>query len=527
MHRVANTQLSINGSSSQSAGHKTLTAENSSVLPLVSKLCRTMANNNIAYCHWKSNNALDRSAGGDNDLDLLVSPADKARLTAILFSLGFKEARAPKEKYMPDVFDYFGFDKTGDKLVHAHVHYKLVLGHDMSKNYRLPIEEQYLRSAVQGELFKVPAPEYEYIVLVVRMVLKHLTWDAIVGREGSLNKSERKELAYLQERIDTARVYAILTQDLPYLPAELFDDCVNGLRPGTSVWRRAAIGRQLVSSLQANARRALPVDVTLKVSRRVSAAVRHRIFKKSSKYRLERAGAMIAIVGGDGAGKSTAVDALHAWLAKHFTVTRIHMGKPSWSWTTKTVRGLLKLGQIAGLYPVESTEEETITQQSFISPGYPWLIREALRARDRRLSYRKAQRFVADGGIVILDRFPLPQIEIMDGPQSDRFVTQLEQGPQADQRLAPRHASRFTKALIRLEERFYQDIVAPTLLFVLRVDPEIAVQRKTDEEPATVRKRSTAIWKLDWKNTGAQVIDAGKSKGDVLAELKAAIWTGL
>lgn len=527
MHRVANTQLPINGSSSQAAGHAAFAAENSSVLPLVSKLCRAMADENIAYCHWKSNNALDRSASGDNDLDLLVSPADKGRLAAILFGFGFKEARAPQEKYMPDVLDYFGFDEAGDKLVHAHVHYKLVLGHDMSKNYRLPIEEQYLKSAVQGELFKVPAPEYEYIVLVVRMVLKHLTWDAIAGREGSLNKSERKELAYLQERIDMGRVCAILAQDLPYLPVELFDDCVRGLQPDCSVWTRAAIGQQLVSRLQANARRPLPVDVTLKLSRRVSVAVRRRIFKKSAKYRLENNGAMIAIVGGDGAGKSTAVDALHTWLAKHFTVTRIHMGKPSWSWTTKTVRGILKLGQIAGLYPVESTTEETITQQSVISPGYPWLIREALRARDRRLSYQKAQRFVADGGVVILDRFPLSQIEIIDGPQSDQFVTQLEQGPQADRRLAPRHTSRFTKALIRLEESFYQDIVAPTLLFVLRVDPEIAVQRKTDEEPATVRKRSTAIWKLDWKDSGAHVIDAEKSKSDVLAELKAAIWAGL
>lgn len=497
------------------------------VLPLIQELCHGLVTQHINYCHWKSNNALERSASGDNDLDLLVSRADMQRFTKLLLRLGFKKAQAPAEKAMPDVFDYFGYDKTMDKFVHAHVHYQLVLGHDMSKNYHLPIEKQYLESAVQGELFRVPAPEFEFIVFVIRMALKHLTWDAILGREGTLSVAEQQELAYLQARISQHCVHNILQQHLPSISSELFDNCVRALQSPGSTWMRVKIGRQLQTRLQANARRSVPVDVTIKLLRRVALAYRRRLFKSTPKYRLYNDGALIAVVGGDGAGKSTAVDAVHSWLAQHFETTKIHMGKPAWSWTTIAVRGILKVGQLLGLYPVESSFYETLYQQSIVSPGYPWLLREACRARDRYRTYLKARRFAANGGLVILDRFPVSQIQLMDGPQAGRFVSELKNRPQGKELLRPHQASRLTNALVKLEKSYYHQIMLPDLLIVLRVDPEIAVRRKTDENPGSVRERNTEIWNLNWEQTHAYVIDGSKSKADVLAELKTHIWSQL
>jgi thymidylate kinase len=276
---------------------------------------------------------------------------------------------------------------------------------------------------------------------------------------------------------------------------------------------------------QANARRALPIELCLRLWRGAASAVRRRIFKAQSRHRLESGGALIAIVGGDGAGKSTVVDALLAWLSEHFVTTTAHLGKPAWSWTTTTVRGILKLGQLCGLYPAEASFQATLNQRSFLSPGYPWLLREVCRARDRYWTYVKAQRFSANGGLVILDRFPLPQIRLMDGPQGERFLTQLTNGPQAGQRLTPRRAHRLARLLVRLEEGYYKQIVAPELIMVLRVDPEIAVQRRTGEDPNAVRERSTEIWKLDWEGTDVRVIDASKSKAAVLSEAKALIWS--
>jgi thymidylate kinase len=504
-----------------------LRKESFSVLPLIQKLCRGLATENIAYCHWKSNDALERSASGDNDLDLLVSRADGPRFSKLLYRLEFKQAKAPAEKQMPGVLNYFGYDEEADRLIHVHAHYQLILGHDMSKNYRLPIERPYLESAIQGVLFKVPAPEFEFIVFVIRMVLKHSTWDVILGHEGTLKTAERQELAYLQARIDQDRVDDILKRHLPGIGAELFHNCVQALRPDCSIWTRVKTGQQLQTKLQANARRPLAMDIYLKLWRRAALTIRRRIFKSSSKYRLESGGAMIAIVGGDGAGKSTAVDALYAWLSKNFETTKVHMGKPAWSWTTMTVRGILKIGQLLGLYPVESSFRETLNQKSLVSPGYPWLLREACRARDRYFTCVKARRFAANGGLVILDRFPLPQVQLMDGPQAQRFISQLTDGPQADQFMSPHRASRLARVLVKLEGSYYHQIVLPELLIVLQVDPEIAVQRKTGEDATSVRERSTEIWELNWEHTDAHIIDGSKSKTDVLTEVKALIWSEL
>jgi len=496
-------------------------------LNLIRKLCQALAEAEIAYCHWKSNNAIDRSASGENDLDLLISRADASRFAEILFRLGFKQASAQPEKQMPGVVDYFGYEPEADAWVHVHAHYQLILGHDMSKNFRLPIEKPFIESAVYDGLFNIPAPEFEYIVLVIRMILKHSTWDAILGREGSLKKVEREELAYLQARINQVRLEEILGQHLPYIDVALFNDCLQALQPGCSIGKRIKIGQRLQARLRTNGRRLLTADVSTKLWHRVVLAIRSRIFKAKPKYRLDAGGAMIAIVGGDGAGKTTAVDALYDWLSKHLATSRVHMGKPAWSWTTRSVRALLKIPQLVGFYPLEATFAETLTQKSPVSPGYAWLLREVCRARDRYWTYVKARRFAANGGLVIVDRYSLSQVRLMDGPLAELFISQLTAGPQGKLFLSPRKEHRLTQLLIKLEKSYYQQTAVPELLIVLRVHPDIAVQRKTDEDPASVRKRSTEIWELDWEEIDAHIIEASKSKEEVLAEIKALIWSEL
>ena len=496
-------------------------------LDLILRLCQALREENINYCHWKSNNALDRSANGENDVDLLISRADASRFSEILYRLGFRQANASVEKQMPGVSDYFGYDEQSDKWVHVHAHYQLIMGDDMTKNFRFAIEAPYLESATWDGLFKVPAVEFEFIVFVIRMVLKHSTWDAIVSRQGKLKTSEQKELTYLQGNIDQGRVNEILKDHLPYIHNDLFKNCTLALQPGCSIWTRIKTGYELQTRLRANAYYPLLIDTILKLWRRSVLMIRGRIFRSSSKYSLAIGGAMIAIVGGDGAGKSTAIDTLHVWLSKNFRSTKIHMGKPSWSWPTILIRSILKIGQIIGLYPLEASFDETLEQKSLVSPGYPYLIREVCRARDRYWTYIKARRFASEGRLVILDRFPLPQIQLMDGAQARDFIRQLNNGPQANLFLTPRSESWLARLLVAMEENYYSQIIFPEVLAVLKVNPAVAVQRKTNEDAFSVEKRSTEIWQLTWENTTAYVIDASKSKEEVALELKILIWSRL
>jgi thymidylate kinase len=480
-------------------------------LDLVSTLCHELARYDIAYCHWKSNDAIERSATGDNDLDLLIAREHVTKFAEILAGLGFKEAIDPREQQLPGVVSFYGRDRHTSTIVHVHAHFKLVLGHDYTKNYHIPIEEGYLASARQDGLFKIPAPELEFPIFVIRMVLKHCTWDTILIRHGRLSPSEKRELDYLEGRVRPDQLDDILREHVPWMDRELLDRCAEAIRTTSSIWSRVAFGHELQRRLKPYSRRPRIADLALKLWRRVARPVRRRLLKRSAKARLSTGGIVLAVVGGDGAGKSTTVAELRDWLSKGFDTLALHIGKPRWSYSTLAVRGLLKicrLGFTPKLKPIQYSLDTTALE----FPGYTWAIWEVCTARDRYLTYLRARRFAANGGIAICDRYPLPEVKLMDGPQIRRFA-----GAGNDNML--------TRLLIEAEERYYARMTRPDLVVVLRVEPELAVARKTNESPETVRPRSSEIWDIDWSRKETQIVDASQPMTEVLSQVKALAWS--
>lgn len=483
--------------------------EKSAVLELVARLGQTLADERIEYCHWKSNAYLDRSASGENDLDLLIDRAHGERFVRILLRLGFKEAFAPREAALPGVRDFYGWDVPTRRWVHVHAHFQLILGNDLSKNYRLPLEREYLASSSQGDLFRLPAPEFELLILVIRMVLKHSAWDSILMRHGALTKTERRELEVLSTEENLTKVEALLPL-VPGLDRSLFDLCLRSLQTGCPIWMRIRAGERLQVLLRGWARYPHGVDVLLKFIRRVEQPFARRMLHIRPKNRLANGGLFIAIVGGDGAGKTTLTDAVHAWLSVKFEVQAFHMGKPAWSLTTVLLRGLLKVGTLLGLYPFEGDTYE----QSAGPHGLPWFIRAVCTARDRSLTYQQARRFSSSGGLALCDRYSFSGLMHMDGPQCEGAVH-------------PERVTGLYKFLIEQEKIYYQRIPPPDLLIVLKLDPEIAVQRKTEETALSVRARSTEVWGLDWDVVSGHVIDASRPRDEVLAQVQALIWEHL
>jgi thymidylate kinase len=485
-------------------------------LDLVRRLCQALSTQAVDYCHWKSNEALDRSARAESDLDLLVSRRHAHRFEEIIRGLGFKNGRPPSKKQLPGVFHSYGLDQVSGKVVHLHVHYRLVLGDDMTKNYRLPLEEAYLASARQGSLFRVPAPEFEIVVFVLRMVLKHSTWDAILTHKGSLSAGEARELRYLSGLAEAEPARGVVREHLLSVGPDLWERCRRCLEPGTSLSFRFRTAHRLERSLAAQAGRPPGLDPFVRVWRRGQVAFRrHVLHRRPERSRLDNGGALIAFVGGDGAGKSTAVGELHHWLSKEFAVTEVHLGKPPRSLTTSLVqrvwKGSVRWGSRGGtVADLAGSQARSMSARAYVK-----LVQHAMLARDRSLTYERARRAVSAGGIVIADRFPLPDVTLMDSPVAPRL-------------LGTRKTNRVASSLARLERRYYERIGRPDVLIVMRVDADVAVERKrgTDDENV-VRLRSEEISRLDWSGSGAVLVDADRPKDDVLNEIKFAVWSRL
>jgi hypothetical protein len=485
-------------------------------LDLVLQLRGELATEAVRYCHWKSNDMLARSMDGSNDLDLLVHRLDAQRFLAVLGRLGFHGARAPAGRDHPGVTHYYGLDQTSGRLVHVHAHFQLVLGADATKNYRLPVEAAYLASVSQDEDLPIPAPEFELALFVVRMMLKHATWDAVAQRNGQLGASERRELAWLLSRADLEGTYAVVRTHLAGIGVNLWSRCLASLTSQARVSRRLMLGRRLLVAMRAHGRRSRPRDTAVRVLRPVQWAWTRYVLRIPTRKRLERTGLTVGIVGGDGSGKSTAVEATAAWLGSTFVVHRTHLGRPRPSLLTLALKGPMFVARRAGRLPSTARSVDPRTAIAGDFPGGAWALWHVLTARDRLREYRALRRVADAGGIAISDRWPLPQLRLMDG---SRVAWILDQ---------PARPARVVRWLAATESRLYADIAPPDVLVVLRIDPEVAVSRRPEDDPDYVRARNGEVFDLDWTAIeGAVVVDASGPPEQVLAAIKDAVWDRL
>jgi thymidylate kinase len=483
-------------------------------LGLVVELCGRLRSEAISYCHWKSNDVLYLSASGDNDLDLLIDRRSLQAFLGVLTECGFKQARPPRRRQVPGVLHYYGRDADTGRLVHVDAQAQLVLGDDTTKNVRIPIERAYLASCVQGELFPVPAPEFELAVLVVRLALKHGTWDAAAFGLAALRTGERRELEYLNARADQAELRRVVEEHLPQVGWAAWSRYARALLEDSAFPVRLAAGRRVVRGIRELMRRRPAADTALRCYRRIDWGLRHYALGQHNTKRLVAGGRIVAVVGGDGAGKSTVVRGLSEWLNGPLDTRVVHMGKPGRAPATLAVKGGLLLARRAGLVQGWLPNYPTTAESGGKVPGTPWLLWQLVTAADRRREHRRVQALAGHGYVVVCDRFPLEQVTLMDGSRT-RWLPAAELSPVA-------------RRLVAAEQRCYAAISDPDLLLVLRVDPDTAVARKRGVDPPDfVRRRSAEVFAADWSSTGAVVVDAAQPAADVLADVQAAVWATL
>lgn len=466
--------------------------------PLVARLGSALANRGVSYCQWKGHGKRERWESGRGDIDLLVANVSSADFVDIVTALGFKLALPPPGREAAGIVHYFGFDERTGRVIHLHVYQRLVIGLPWRTHYRLPLERALLESAQDrggtdgaGAVFKTPAPELELIVAVLRLSLRHMLRDSVRRTSPGWLAGALDEIDRLEEQVAPEVVVAALRRHLPDVTPSLFMRCRDALLPGRSPWRRILVAVRLARALSAHVSRPPVFGLLERIWRRV---------RPSGGQRLASGGSVVALLGGDGSGKSTCADALEAWLESSFATLHVHMGRPPRSLATLLTGAVLKVLRSANASP------QII--------AHCVLLRMAGTARDRYALYRRARRFAANGGIAICERYPLPEGWALAGPSE-------AQGSARDAE------SRWATHIRAWERRLYERMAAPDVLFLLRLDPETAVSRKPSEPADYVRERARKTAETDWSKSGARIIDAAEPLPQVVATLKAELWSTL
>lgn len=473
---------------------------------LVTRLGQELRDAGVVYCQWKGHVRRQRWATGEGDIDLLVDPASAPAFSAVLARLGFQAAETPAQRIV-GVESYFGYDPRLVRLLHVHAHYRLIVGRAWATSYRLPLEQALLATAVDRSPFPIPHPAFEYVTLVLRSLLGRTLRQDLGRRAARWLDGVQDQIQHFAAHVDDAAVDALLQRNLPSIDRELFDACVDSLRHDFSPWRRARLRRRLAQRLYPFVHRAAVGDTVRRLARQL---VKRR--RSPQGKQLARGGTTIALLGADGSGKSTCTAELYRWLSPYVDTMTAHLGRPPRSVLTFAVGALLKLRN--AFWSRGSAASRDPDGDPTVFPGYLALLRHVCTARDRYLLYLKVRRFATAGGVALAERYPVVQNPELAGP-CVRRVSALASHPS------------LARLLRRAEEWYYRQILPPDHLIVLRVDPEVAVRRKTTEPSDYVRRRARIVWSADWSDTSARIVDAGRPLADVVAELKTVVWDAL
>ncbi len=449
---------------------------------LAEQLARDLEREQVLYCQWTGHRRPARLPTGDGDIDLLVDQASRPRFARVLVRLGFTRAVARPARRLRAVDSYFGHDPLTGRLVRVHAHHAVVVRGPWRTTYRLPIDAPCLASAERRGVFRAPAPEYELIAFVVRMVQRYSVRDALRGREPTWLPHIQDELASLRARTNRAPLAAILARSLPTVTPAFLDRCLQSLEPGWSPLRRVALRHELRRRLARYARR-----------EGVSAAFAALLGREGA-HRRRPGGMVIAVNGHDGVETSTCVQELEAWLSPNFVVRRAHFGRAPRSLATRAVGAALRVAGRLGL-------------RAHLQP-----LRDLCRARDRYRLCIAVRRFAAAGGVALCERYPIPEARPLPGASVAR-------GPGTA-------AGALRTLLARRERRYDTRIARPDLCIVLRLEPELAAPlRRT--EPGAVSARAQTGAENDWTQAGARVVDASRPLPEVIADLQSLIWSAL
>ncbi len=115
---------------------------------LIPRLVQRYDEEGIPFCHWKGAAELGRALRGERDLDLLVSPDDYPRAVQVLLRAGWRQVAPLVGRDDPGTSHFLGHDPSVDRLLHVHLHDRVLTGENLINSHVVPFGPAILEDAV-------------------------------------------------------------------------------------------------------------------------------------------------------------------------------------------------------------------------------------------------------------------------------------------------------------------------------------------------------------------------------------------
>lgn len=469
----------------------------------------------VRYCHWKSNVRLGDTLAGREDIDILVDPRDSAMFFQILLRTGFRLTQAGVGNSHPGVIHAMGLDEATAELCDVHAYFRIVSGDSIVKSYRLPIEGALLEQCRHLHGVRVPVPAAELAIFVVRIILKHA--GAVEARKCAQHYPQAvSELGWLLEQCRREDAAAVCVDWFPAIDRPLFDEMIDAVADPDAVARRKMLGRRLARRLRP-LRRLSGTAVRLSRLMRLYAALQRRISRQRSLSPLT-GGAIVALVGPKGTGKSTLATEIAKRLGRYLAVRQVHAGKPPMSplsWAPLRLKPFLR-----SLMPGERLRARRKPERRESGVSFVHAVRRLLIAHDRRRLLQGAARAAASGCIVISDRYPSAIPGAADSSEFDAASIRATASPSI-------------RRLMNRELAIYRALPGPDVVLRLSAPLETAIARDAGRikakgpDPDAVRYRWVSENIAEFPGAKVVQIDTGGLLDETVRSAVRAVWRAL
>jgi hypothetical protein len=239
-----------------------------------------------------------------------------ARTEAALVAAGFKAARSRFGGDAPGTAHFFGREPGLERLLHVHLHDRVLSGEDLVHSHTLPLDRALLESPERAHGIRVPTPAQEALLTVLKHAIR---WGSLpdAAQAWLRPKHEQAELARLLTDETVAEAGALLRACVPALDEATFRACAASLREGRGERLRLAARVRRALRPWANHGRGARLAAYARVG---LARVRRLLDGDRRDKALRGRGVRIAFVGGDAAARAALVAEAARWLGQAFAL---------------------------------------------------------------------------------------------------------------------------------------------------------------------------------------------------------------